>query len=155
MSGAGSGSQLSTEDLTLTCLAPLPLELQLILTRLHSLFEDLIRIEKISWLRSIFEVIDKLAKLHMRYGSPLEPHPPPPRGQHRISNQEKQSKSYNCVSANETKHYSQEQYSRIFLKHLERRPLVADPKSRPNLVSGPILPKLSSPIYFHHHRHCF
>ena len=30
MSGAGSGSQLSTEELTLTCLAPLPLELQLI-----------------------------------------------------------------------------------------------------------------------------
>ena len=30
MSGAGSGSQLSTEDLTLTCLAPLPLELQLL-----------------------------------------------------------------------------------------------------------------------------
>ena len=35
MSGAGSGSQLSTEELTLTCLAPLPLELLLLIEKIQ------------------------------------------------------------------------------------------------------------------------
>ena len=34
-----------------------------ILTRLQSIFEDVIRIEKITWLRSIYEDIIKLEKL--------------------------------------------------------------------------------------------